>query len=407
MKRRLGLSPCNSYYEYKLKKQYMKKGILVGIIMFLIVIGLWNTFYMEVQGEVYEGIFVNNSEFAGDFVQNTITYDIYREPVKVKGIYVPTYKLDKIDELIELANTTEVNSFVIDVKNDSGYLVFPTDNPVLVEMGGVSSSANSQSIPKVLDKLYANDIYPIARVVVFKDKVVGNTYPERMIQDHDGNIYHNSSGETWLNPYNKDNWDYILEVCKEVINLGFKEIQFDYIRFHESMNSTRVDLPDENKTEIITEFVDYMVTELSSYGVFVSADVFGAIITSNIDAQIVGQDYQQLITMLDSICPMVYPSHYGAGSFGQASPDLAPYEIILGAMNASNSVVDKLQEDEQKAIVRPWLQDFTASWVNPHQVYGKEQVRAQIEAVYDAGLEEWILWNAVANYTEDALLKNE
>lgn len=338
--------------------------------------------------------------------QDQIMYELYSNPVKVKGIYVPANKMSKLDELIELADTTEINSFVIDIKNDYGYLTFGTDNAYIQEMGSVSKTPNISDIEYVMDKVYTANIYPIARIVTFKDNIVGNTHPDRMIKDKEGNVYKTKDGDMWLNPYDKRNWEYILEICKEAIALGFKEIQFDYVRFHESMNSERVDLSEDvSKTEIITEFMAYMYEELKPYGVFVSADVFGAIITSKIDAEIVGQDYKELVKRLDYISPMVYPSHYEPGSFGIKYPDLQPYDIILKSMQASTQSIKELERNERKAEVRPWLQDFTATWVNPHQTYGKEQIRQQIDGVYDAVLDQWILWNGAANYTKEGLEK--
>ncbi|OON91924.1 MAG: hypothetical protein ATN34_05290 [Epulopiscium sp. Nele67-Bin002] len=319
----------------------------------------------------------------------------------IKGLYIPTHKLKDIDDYIALANASEINTFVLDVKNDSGYLTFETDNPLLVEFATTSSY-----LDEVLEVMKENEIYPIARLVTFKDNALAETYPSRMVQDNDGNIYVNASGETWLNPYDTKNWDYILEICKEVIELGFKEIQFDYIRFHESMNDERVDLPDhKSKVEIINEFVDFITEQLQPYNVVISASVFGSIITSNVDAEIVGQNYADLVTKLDAIYPMVYPSHYGEGWYNQDYPDLAPYEIISGAMNDSNKIIEQL--DEPHAIVMPWLQDFTATWLVNHQPYEAEQIRQQIDAVYDAQLSGWILWNSAANYTIEALLNDD
>ena len=148
-----------------------------------------------------------------------------------------------------------------------------------------------------------------------------------------------------------------------------------------------------------------MYEGLSGYGVYVSADVFGAIINSSIDAEIVGQDYKELVKTLDYICPMIYPSHYANGSFGVEYPDLDPYTIILKALQASNRVIQEIPRSERKAIVRPWLQDFTATWLAAYQPYKEDQVRAQIRGVEDALLEEWILWNSAARYTKEALVE--
>lgn len=340
------------------------------------------------------------------FSQDEVMYGLFTEPVQAKGIYVPASKMDKLDELIELAKETEVNSFVIDVKDDYGYLTFDSDNAVLEEMGMIRKKPLISDMTEVMNRLYKADIYPIARIVAFKDNVVGKKFPERLVQDKIGQPYQTSDGQTWLNPYDKRNWEYLLEISKEAISVGFKEIQFDYIRFHESMKVETVNFSnDQSKTEIITEFTKYMYEHLKPYGVYVSADVFGAVITSSIDAEAVGQDYKELSKYLDYISPMIYPSHYGEGSFGVQYPDLNPYDIILRAMQASNEVIKEVPRSQRRAKVRPWLQDFTATWVDPHQVYGKQQVKEQIQGTYDAVIDQWMLWNAAANYTEDALEK--
>ena len=161
-----------------------------------------------------------------------------------------------------------------------------------------------------------------------------------------------------------------------------------------------------SKTEIITQFTEYAHDKLSPLGVAVSADVFGTIIDNAYDSGIVGQDYAAISSNLDVICPMIYPSHYASGVYNQKYPNSAPHEMITGAMQASDMALSGLTEDE-KPIVRPWLQDFTASWIKPYQAYGAKEVREQIQAVYDAGYTEWILWNASNRYTKDALLPAE
>ena len=108
--------------------------------------------------------------------------------------------------------------------------------------------------------------------------------------------------------------------------------------------------------------------------------------------------------ILDYICPMIYPSHYADGSLGVKYPDLQPYDIILASMNASNEKLAAIPEGEHRAIVRPWLQDFTAPWIQHYQPYGPKQLREQIQATYDAGLEEWILWSPSNRYSVGGLL---
>ena len=116
-----------------------------------------------------------------------------------------------------------------------------------------------------------------------------------------------------------------------------------------------------------------------------SADVYGTIISSDIDAGLVGQNYVELAKHLDYICPMIYPSHFAEGNYGVEYPDLEPYKIVRKVLTASRNKLDDIPEGEHRAIVRPWLQDFTATWIKNYQVYGGLQVREQIVGVYGVG----------------------
>ena len=138
----------------------------------------------------------------------------------------------------------------------------------------------------------------------------------------------------------------------------------------------------------------------------VGADLFGTVIGSEIDKERVGQNYKQLGETVDVLCPMVYPSHYANGVFGLSVPDAYPYETVYAALSDSVSELSETPE-EKRAVVRPWLQSFTATWVDGHISYNGDQIRAQIQAAYDAGYDEWILWNASNRYSSDGLLPQE
>ena len=215
--------------------------------------------------------------------------------------------------------------------------------------------------------------------------------------------------------------------------MGFDEVQFDYIRFSTDSGMKDVDFGQEaeekDREEIITEFVKYASERVHEAGGAISADVYGMVIDSRTDQQIVGQNYIEMSRYLDYISPMVYPSHYGPYNYNIPVPDAEPYRLVLTALQSSRKVLAGISEEtvsgnmepeytaEQIASlspaegisvqVRPWLQDFTATWVQGHISYGPEEIRAQIQAVYDAGYEEWILWNAANRYTEEGLLREE
>ena len=207
-----------------------------------------------------------------------------------------------------------------------------------------------------------------------------------------------------MNPYKQEIWDYLVEVGIGAHQAGFDEVQFDYIRFSTEKGVNNVvydeaDMKGRSRTDIITEFIDYAHDKLEEEGVYVAADVFGAIIESGVDSDAVGQSYGDMANHLDYICPMIYPSHYGDGNFGIEHPDMEPYNTILAALKGSREVLDSHREqDSSQAAVRPWLQDFTASYLSHHIKYGDEQVRQQIQAVYDAGYDEWMLWSAACRY---------
>lgn len=347
--------------------------------------------------------------------QPNTSYDAYMEPVKVKGIYVNGWKAGErkyMSQLIQLINETELNAMVIDVKGDDGHITYQTEAPLAQAIGATTNYI--RDIHGVLDELKENNIFPIARIVVFKDPYLPEKRPDLALKNPDGTIFREKGGKgaAWVNPYQKEVWDYVIEIAKDAARVGFKEIQFDYIRFATAKGIDKVDYgplaAEKGKTQIINEFTQYAMEQLKPLGVFVSADVFGTIITSKIDADIVGQDYAEMSRHLDYICPMVYPSHYNIGSFGirDRHPDWYPYQVLHQSMLASKQKLEEIPEGESKAIVRPWLQAFTASYLRApnYQVYSGKQIRDQIQGVYDAGLEEWILWNAGGNYSKDGLL---
>lgn len=408
--KRYKIRPKHSYYYYKKKKNmririYILMSVLLGIILTFCFTGRFTQALDELSKMTFNK-FEQNADRPQALYLDTpdIRYDLYRSPVIAKAIYVPANKLKDYEAYIQLVKETDINALVIDVKNDKGYLTFASEQEDLKEMGCVLDKPPIEDMRFIINRLYEEGVYPIARIVAFKDNVVARKMPEQAIQDLQGNLYVNKANDTWLNPYDTRNWDYLLQVSREAIQMGFKEIQFDYVRFHESMNAQSVKLDDTiSKTDIITSFMKYMYEHLSAEGVYVSADVFGAIITSKIDSEIVGQDFKALSQHLDYICPMVYPSHYAKGTFGIEYPHVDAYGIILKSMEYAQDELKKIPRAQRRAIIRPWLQDFTLASLKPYQLYGPQQIKAQIQATYDAGLNEWIFWNASGKYTQAGL----
>ena len=333
-----------------------------------------------------------------------------REAVKVRGIYISgpmAGSTELFQNILDSAAGTEINTVVIDFKDDQGRITCPVDSPVASEIGACRPYV--QDMKELIASLKERGLYVIARVVAFRDPWLAEKKPEWSLHLADGSLYRDRQGMAWVDPYRKEVWDYLVEVGTDAKEAGFDEVQFDYIRF--STEGTMRDVVfDEavtggrSKTDVITEFVKYAYENLASQGLFVSADVFGTIIGSDIDAQAVGQVYTEMAKHLDYICPMIYPSHYGPGNFGLEHPDTMPYETVLEALKKSQMVMDQAAEADghvsSQAIVRPWLQDFTASYLGEGNYipYGYNEVQRQIQAVKDAGYDEWMLWSAANRY---------
>ena len=340
-----------------------------------------------------------------------------REAVKVKGIYLASKPLANegfMSTFWDNMDNTELNAVVIDIKDDYGKITYDMHGVALAEELG-SVEPVIEDMPALMKKFKEHGIYTIARIVSMRDPYIGKTKPEWCLTNQDGSVYTDNSGYTWINPYKTEYWDYLLSIGRACAADGFNEIQFDYIRFCTDKGASDC-VFDENETKgrdkisIITEAVQYLTDELKKEGVFVSCDVFGTIIGSQIDSRSVGQDYAQLAALADYMCPMIYPSHYSAGNFGLDMPDKHPYEAILGALKRSRNALSRAYTDgERQAAVRPWLQAFTASWLGSGNYisYDSAAIRQEIQAVYDAGYDEWILWSASVSYDYSGLLSPE
>lgn len=334
-----------------------------------------------------------------------------RSPVIVKGIYVTFEGITKIfDSVMQLIDQTELNTIIIDVKDDEGRLTFFAEGELIDEYG--TSRNYISDINGVIKDLKEHNVYVIARIVSFKDVLLGGKRPDLVLHNNDGTIYKDYAGMIWLNPFKQEVLDYLVEIAKNCALAGFDEVNFDYIRFPTDGKISEIDLSEgggeKTKIDAITEAVKYLCEKIKPIGLYVSADVFGGIITSAPDQRNVGQNYTELSKYLDYICPMIYPSHYANGYYGVDYPDTQPYTIMYRALMDSQKVLSEIDETmDGKAIVRPWLQDFTASYLKHYISYGAKEVRTQIDAVYDAGYTQWFLWNASMKYTKGALMTED
>lgn len=327
--------------------------------------------------------------------------------VKVKGIYVTIYSAggQRIDQLIEMANRTGINTFVIDVKDDSGYMLFKTKAAEKYSPDA-NKKATVKDIEALMKKLKDNGIYTIARIVAFKDPTYTSHHKDRaIVYKSDGRPFTNRDGLIWASPHDRELWEYNVAVSKEAADAGFNEIQFDYVRFPAS-DGGKLDkqldyrnTTGESKPATIQNFLKYAYKELSPKGVYISADIYG-LVGSVADDMALGQYWEAVSNVVDYVSPMMYPSHYANHTYGLPVPDAYPYETVY---NSAKDSVARNKNIETPAIIRPWIQDFTASWVKGYIKYGPEQVKAQIRALEENGIDEFMLWNANNRYSEDAV----
>ena len=287
-------------------------------------------------------------------------------------------KLEIINNVLE---NTNVNSIVIDVKTDNGHILFDSVNELTLEMSNVRSKYDSESLNSLKDK---KDIYLIGRVVVFQDPLFTKNYPDEAIFDSFKKTIYSQDGQYFIDPSSEKAKKYIINIAKEACELGFDEIQFDYIRYPDSNYNYMVFSEEntyENRINNINSFLRTAKEEINSLGCFISADVFGYILTDRFDGGI-GQNLETIIENVDFLSPMVYPSHYSKGSFGYQNPNRNPYGVITSALD------DALERGVEAIKLRPYLQGFWHSDI---------EVQENIRAAEDKNM-DWIIWNNSSSY---------
>lgn len=333
--------------------------------------------------------------------------------IKVKAVYVSgdTAGTSSIlDKIIELANSTEVNAVVLDVK-EAGVVNYKSQVPMVVENGLYT---NAYDVDEVIKKLHDNNIYVIGRIVCFKDDKLASKMPELTIKKEDKQTIWVDKKTAWVNPYSRQLWQYNIDIALEAIDKGFDEIQFDYVRFPTPSLRTKL-YYGENvpaKDDAIAEFLKTAAEAITTErGIPLSADIYAIVCESEFDGNIVGQTLEKVGKDIDYISPMIYPSHYAnkkQNGQGQningilfEAPDLKPYDVVYQTLAKTKDRLSKVEG--YKAKVRPYLQAFTASWLHDGywQKYGAAQIKEQIKAVYDIGYEEWILWSPQNKYPEE------
>lgn len=344
-------------------------------------------------------------------------------------------------QLVDLIEKTELNSLVIDIKDYSGTISFaPADE----RLSGAWSAAKcgARDMKEFIAALHERGIYVIGRITVFQDPYYSVLHPELAVKRADGvSVWKDNKGLSFIDVGAREYWDYIVALARDSYNIGFDELNFDYVRYPSDGPMTDIaftrsrDYPGDNSKQAnLEEFFKYLHEKLGDEALFAdfnhtntgkdsatpwtSVDLFG-MTTTNYDDLSIGQVQDRAAPYFDFIAPMVYPSHYPKNAFGYANPNDYPYEIIYHAMSvgvkrmtASTTPMMGFQHTRigtstpavyQKPVYtadkfRTWIQDFDYGGD-----YDAADVRAEIQASYDAGVNSFMLWAPSNIYTAAAL----
>ncbi len=322
-------------------------------------------------------------------------------PAAVRGVYMNAWVFgsERFYDLLALADTTEINAFVIDVKDVRGFITYRSSMPIAVEIGA-NRLVRARNVRERLSILDAHGIHSIARIVVAKDTMLANHKPEWAVRDPDGGLWRDRFGDPWVDAYCDSVWIYAADIAAEAVLMGFREIQFDYVRFPDepAENLERAVFnwrrPGESRRNGIRRNLELAAQRVRALGVPFTVDVFGLATSARNDLGI-GQYWEDVLRTTDVVLPMVYPSHYHAGAYGISFPNAEPYETVRRALVDG---IERAAAIDGAARIRPFLQSFSIRRVR----YTATEVRAEIQAVEDVGLTDWVLWNASGRYPAGA-----
>jgi len=324
----------------------------------------------------------------------------------IKGLYVNAWAFGshKLWQLVRLADETEINAFVVDVKDDTGCLLYPSAVPT-AEQIGANKCVRAKDVKSRLDTLRAHGIYTIARFVVAKDPLLAERKPGWSVKDRNtGGLWRDRINIAWVDAYNDSVWIYAAQLAAEAVRLGFNEVQFDYVRFPDEPRERMATAifpahrSGETQREAVRNHITLLRNRLKPLGVPVTFDIFGLTASATTGDLGIGQVWEDFINVADVVLPMVYPSHYYRGAFGLAWPNGQPYRVVRAALS---DALQRSRPHPAAAEIRPFLQAFTLGRRLPR--YTPSEIREQIRAVEDLGITSWVLWNPRSVYQRESL----
>jgi hypothetical protein len=320
-------------------------------------------------------------------------------------------------KLVKLAEETEVNALIIDVKDWSGTVSFEIEDPALAAAFAGGEGCTVPDMKEFLAELGEKGIFRIARVTVFQDPLYAKANPSQAVQRADGSVWQDRKGIAFVDAGAKPYWEKVVGLAKASYELGFDEINFDYVRYPTDgdvsaavypYSGERLKLDEENvKASVLREFFAYLDAEIEDGAPYTSADFFG-MTTNAADDMGIGQILEDGLTYFDFLAPMVYPSHYPHGWNGYGNPNDNPGGVVRDAMRfavdranalaTASTTPAAVRAKVSPKQLRAWIQDFDYGGD-----YDAADVRAQIDATAEVGAPGYMLWDPSNRYTPAAL----
>ncbi len=299
------------------------------------------------------------------------------------------------EPVLEMVREGRIDTIQLDIKDESGRIGYASQVPLAQEIG---ANAGHYDPREALETLHAEGVHVVGRLVAFRDPVLGKASweqgrHERLVQTASGAPWSGGYGDySFTNFADPDVRAYNIALAEEAAELGFDDILYDYIRRPDGAVS-RMRFPglDTSPERSIADFLAESRAVVHRHGAFQGASVFGIAATRPTQ---IAQDIPMMSEHVDYVAPMVYPSHWGPGEYGVSDPERQPYDITARSLA---DFVDLSRENGRTKVI-PWLQAFSLG-----VSYGADEIRAQIEAAEDNGIDSFLLWNAACRYDESAL----
>lgn len=391
-------------------------------------VNMYKIKYNDTEGYVYSKYLVNDKESADSVYNENGVYDIHKDRKfkgrelyggkastldyypyervefednkllkKAKTMYLNAGTIGSIDSYLKIAKENGVNAIVVDIKD--GALAYSSNVAKEISPTAYATAINDNSSYKsAIDKIKDAGIYAIGRIVVFNDVHYGKDHPEDCISS-------TASSRLWPSAYSRGAWYYNVELAKEAVKeMGFNEIQFDYVRFPEDAynmsikgNSDFKNKYDEEKAEAVQNFLFYATDQIHKVGAYLSVDVFGECSGEYVTAY--GQYWPAISNIVDAISSMPYTDHFGRSVDTWTNAYQTVYNWAKGA-------AARQKEIPTPAVARTWITAYDTPYWKPTVIYNASKIEDQVRALYDAGLDGgFITWNSASSLAKYEQIK--